>query len=182
MTLDIKVLLKNLLKKQMSIQHFTAKTEVFSSRAIPSRIKRKIKAEFGDQFLLDANYVVFFRGNIGKEELKKLFNLTNNALGEDANRLVEGDFKRISFTSSSSDAEDDSEVAGPEDNEDAEDTSAEEPEEDAAPQEEEDDFDETPIDDEVEKIVNKGKLKKLNEDTQIDPSVDAYVFLKITTK
>lgn len=83
--------------------------------------------------MLDANYVVFFRGNIGKEELKKLFNLTNNALGEDANRLVEGDFKRISFTSSSSDAEDDSEVAGPEDNEDAEDTSAEEPEEDAAP-------------------------------------------------
>lgn len=177
MTLDVKALLKNLLKKQMSIQHFTAKTEVFAAEAIPSRIKRKIKTEFGDQFLLDANYVVFFRGDISKEELKKLFNLTNKALGEDANRLVEGDFKRISFSTSSSPEDEDL----PEDPEEEEtDTSAEEPEETAP--EEDDEQDTTPIDDEVEEIVNEGKVQKLDEDVQIDPSADAYVFLKITTK
>ena len=33
----------------------------------------EIKEEFGDQFLLDANYVVFFRGEINKEGMKKLF-------------------------------------------------------------------------------------------------------------
>ena len=72
MTLDVKALLKNLLKKQMSIQHFTAKTDVFAVGAIPKRIKDKIKEEFGDQFLLDANYVVFFRGDINKDGRKKL--------------------------------------------------------------------------------------------------------------
>ena len=111
MTLDIKALLKNLLKKQMSIQHFTAKTDVFGAGAIPKRIKDKIKEEFGEQFLLDANYVVFFRGDINKEGMKKLFNLTNKAFGEDANRLVEGDFKKISFAATTSnDAEVDDET------------------------------------------------------------------------
>ena len=43
MTLDVKALLKNLLKKQMSIQHFTAKTDVFAVGAVPKRIKDKIK-------------------------------------------------------------------------------------------------------------------------------------------
>jgi hypothetical protein len=38
--------------------------------------------------LLDANYVVFFRGEINKDGIEKLFNLTNKAFGEDANRLV----------------------------------------------------------------------------------------------
>lgn len=48
MTLDIKALLKNLLKRQMAIQHFTAKTDVFGANSIPKRIKEKIKKEFGD--------------------------------------------------------------------------------------------------------------------------------------
>ena len=97
MTLDVKRLLTNLLKKQMSIQHFSAKTKVFAVDVIPDRIKNKIYEEFGEQFLDDAKYVVFFRGDINKEGMEKLFNLTNKAFGEDANRLVEGDFKKISF-------------------------------------------------------------------------------------
>lgn len=40
---------------------------------------------------------MFFRGLIDKAGIKKLFNLTDIALGKDANRLVEGDFKKISF-------------------------------------------------------------------------------------
>lgn len=167
MTLDIKTLLKNLLKKQMSIQHFTAKTDVFAVGAVPKRIKDKIKEEFGDQFLLDANYVVFFRGDINKDGMKKLFNLTNKAFGEDANRLVEGDFKRISFAVDSSTDEE------PKDDE--------EPVEEPENKEEDVDHDTSTIDDEVDEIVNEGKVE-LDEDVQIDSSIDAYVFLKITTK
>lgn len=177
MTLDIKALLKNLLKKQMSIQHFTAKTEVFSAGAIPKRIKNKIKEEFGDQFLLDANYVVFFRGDINKEGMKKLFNLTNKAFGEDANRLVDGDFKKISFAPTQEDAEDGDEEESP-----SEDAASDSSTEDTdAAQSEDSDHETSTIDDEVDEIVNEGKIK-LDEDVQIDSSVDAYVFLKITTK
>lgn len=171
MTLDIKALLKNLLKKQMSIQHFTAKTDVFAVGAVPKRIKDKIKEEFGDQFLLDANYVVFFRGDINKDGMKKLFNLTNKAFGEDANRLVEGDFKRISFAATSSTEEE------PKDEEPVEGLESKE----EAPAKEDVDHETSTIDDEVDEIVNEGKVK-LDEDVQIDSSVDAYVFLKITTK
>jgi hypothetical protein len=168
MTLDVKALLKNLLKKQMSIQHFTAKTDVFAVGAVPKRIKDKIKEEFGDQFLLDANYVVFFRGDINKDGMKKLFNLTNKAFGEDANRLVEGDFKRISFATASSTEEEPKDDEEPENKEEA-------------PAEEDVDHETSTIDDEVDEIVNEGKVE-LDEDVQIDSSVDAYVFLKITTK
>ena len=168
MTLDVKALLKNLLKKQMSIQHFTAKTDVFAVGAVPKRIKDKIKEEFGDQFLLDANYVVFFRGDINKDGMKKLFNLTNKAFGEDANRLVEGDFKRISFATTSSTEEEPKDDEEPENKEEA-------------PAEEDVDHETSTIDDEVDEIVNEGKVE-LDEDVQIDSSVDAYVFLKITTK
>lgn len=167
MTLDVKVLLKNLLKKQMSIQHFTAKTDVFAVGAVPKRIKDKIKEEFGDQFLFDANYVVFFRGDINKDGMKKLFNLTNKAFGEDANRLVEGDFKRISFATATPVEEEPEEEDQPSD--DVEDITTTK------------DTETSTIDDEVDEIVNEGKVK-LDEDVQIDSSVDAYVFLKITTK
>lgn len=154
MTLDIKALLKNLLKKQMSIQHFTAKTDVFAVGAVPKRIKDKIKEEFGDQFLMDANYVVFFRGDINKDGMKKLFNLTNKAFGEDANRLVEGDFKRISFAVDSSTDEE------PKDDEEP----VEEPEnKEEAPAEEDVDNETSTIDDEVDEIVNEGKVE-LDED------------------
>lgn len=173
MTLDVKTLLKNLLKKQMSIQHFTAKTDVFSAAAIPGRIKTKIKDEFGDQYLEDANYVVFFRGDVDKDGMKKLFNLTNKAFGEDANRLTEGDFKKISFASSDS-SDDEVPDEKPEE--------IEEPPPDAS-----DDVDDKPtddeksIDDEVDEIVNEDQVK-LDEDVNVDSTVDAYVFLKITTK
>ena len=176
MTLDIKTLLKNLLKKQMSIQHFTAKTDVFAVGAIPKRIQDKIKDEFGEQYLLDSSYVVFFRGEINKEGMKKLFNLTNKAFGEDANRLVEGDFKKISFASADSSTEEE-----PEEPEEEKDTEQPPEDEDSSSNSKENADDETTIDDEVDEIVNEGEVK-LDEDIQIDSSVDAYVFLKITTK
>jgi len=105
--------------------------------------------------LLDANYVVFFRGDINKEGMKKLFNLTNKAFGEDANRLVEGDFKKISFAAAASDdAEVDDETPVEEEpTKDAEETSSE-PENEKP---------EITIDDEVDEIVNEEEVT-LDED------------------
>lgn len=181
MTLDVKTLLKNLLKKQMSIQHFTAKTDVFSAAAIPGRIKTKIKDEFGEQYLEDANYVVFFRGDVDKDGMKKLFNLTNKAFGEDANRLTEGDFKKISFASSnSSDDEVPEELEEPpsDASDDADDGQDEKK---SSGGDDKPTDDEKSIDDEVDEIVNEDQVK-LDEDVNVDSTVDAYVFLKITTK
>lgn len=185
----------------MSIQHFSAKTKVFAVDVIPDRIKNKIYEEFGEQFLDDAKYVVFFRGDINKEGMEKLFNLTNKAFGEDANRLVEGDFKKISFVSgsqtqvepeiSSEDGDQDEvtdetpEDQDVEDNEDTEETSDDkemsEPEAEASDLENDEDSEDDTIDKEVDEIVNEGSIK-IDEDIQIDSSVDAYVFLKITVK
>lgn len=191
MTLDVKTLLRNLLRKQMSIQHFTAKHDVFEVDMIPSKIKTKIQEEFGDNYLLDADYVVFFRGKMTSDQIKKLYNLTNKAFGEDANRLVEGDFKRISFAkNTASNTEEEPKEVG--DQPDDQPDKAEEVESDE------------PLDEEVMKILGEGKdsmpetdetdetdlavaneddsTKPLDEDVQIDSSINAYVFLKITIK
>lgn len=194
MTLDVKVLLRNLLRKQMSIQHFTAKHDVFEVDTIPSKIKTKIQEEFGDNYLLDADYVVFFRGKMTSDQIKKLYNLTNKAFGEDANRLVEGDFKRISLVkNTSSDTEEETKEVG-----DQPDDQSDQAEAEAASEEVESD---KPLDEEVIKILSEGKdsmpetdetdndivneddsTKPLDEDVQIDSSINAYVFLKITIK
>lgn len=194
MTLDVKVLLRNLLRKQMSIQHFTAKHDVFEVDTIPSKIKTKIQEEFGDNYLLDADYVVFFRGKMTSDQIKKLYNLTNKAFGEDANRLVEGDFKKISLVkNTSSDTEEETKEVG-----DQPDDQSDQAEVEAASEEVESD---KPLDEEVMKILSEGKdsmpetdetdndivneddsTKPLDEDVQIDSSINAYVFLKITIK
>jgi hypothetical protein len=109
--------------------------------------------------LLDANYVVFFRGEINKDGMKKLFNLTNKAFGEDANRLVEGDFKKISFASTSEDTEDGNDEEVP--TEDVADSSS--TEDSDTVQSEDSDHETSTIDDEVDEIVNEGKIK-LDED------------------
>ena len=194
MTLDVKVLLRNLLRKQMSIQHFTAKHDVFEVDTIPSKIKTKIQEEFGDNYLLDADYVVFFRGKMTSDQIKKLYNLTNKAFGEDANRLVEGDFKKISLVkNTSSNTEEETKEVG-----DQPDDQSDQAEAEAASEDVESD---KPLDEEVIKILSEGKdsisetdetdndivneddsTKPLDEDVQIDSSINAYVFLKITIK
>ncbi len=195
MTLDVKTLLRNLLRKQMSIQHFTAKHDVFEVDMIPSKIKTKIQEEFGDNYLLDADYVVFFRGKMTSDQIKKLYNLTNKAFGEDANRLVEGDFKKISFAkNTASNTEEESKEVS-----DQLDDQPNKAEADGSASEEVESNE--PLDEEVMKILSEGKdsmpetdetdndivneddsTKPLDEDVQIDSSINAYVFLKITIK
>ena len=45
--------------------------------------------------MLDADYVSFFWGPIGKEQIKQLFNVVDKALGKSANKLTDTDFKKI---------------------------------------------------------------------------------------
>ena len=198
MTLDVKKLLRNLLRKQMSIQHFTAKHDVFEVDAIPSKIKTKIHEEFGENYLLDADYVVFFRGKMTSDQIKKLYNLTNKAFGEDANRLVEGDFKKISFVKSTpSNTEEETKETSDQPDDQLDQAEVDEPASEEA------EFDK-PLDEEVMKILSEGKesmpetdetdetdiavvseddsTELIDEDVEIDSSINAYVFLKITIK
>lgn len=99
MTLDVKKLLVNIIKKQMQIQHMSAPVDVFKKEHIPEKIAAKIAAEFGDDYLLDSNMIVFYRGEFDKDQVEKLFSITNKAFGEDANRMTLGDFKKFSMDS-----------------------------------------------------------------------------------
>lgn len=99
MTLDVKKLLVNIIKKQMQIQHMSAPVDVFKKEHIPEKIAAKIAAEFGDDYLLDSNMIVFYRGEFSKDQVEKLFSITNKAFGEDANRMTLGDFKKFSMDS-----------------------------------------------------------------------------------
>lgn len=102
MTLDIAKFMTRSIEKQMKIQHFDASIGVFAKDSIPENVSTAIKSQFGDDFLEDSNYVVFFKGGIDKDDAKKLFNITNKALGEDANRLVEGDIKKLKLAGQTS--------------------------------------------------------------------------------
>lgn len=93
MTLDIPKFIKKTIEKQMTIQHYDAIVKVFRKNSLPTNIVQKIQQQFGDTYLEDSNFIVFYKGRINKKGLKKLFNVTDKALGEDANRLTEGDFK-----------------------------------------------------------------------------------------
>lgn len=100
MTLNIPKFIKKTIEKQMTIQHFNALVKVFTKESIPSNIVQKIKEQFGDTYLDDSNFVVFYKGRINKKGLKKIFNITDKALGEDANRLTDQDFKILKLSDS----------------------------------------------------------------------------------
>lgn len=77
----------------------SAPVDVFKKEHLPEKIAAKIAAEFGDDYLLDSNMIVFYRGEFSKDQVEKLFSITNKAFGEDANRMTLGDFKKFSMDS-----------------------------------------------------------------------------------
>ena len=98
MTLDIRKFIKNVVDKQFKISHLdTVKMEVFHKEAIPEKVVEEIKKGFGEDFLGDSNFVAFFKTAypIDKKLVSRLFKAVDKALGDDANRLTEGDFKRL---------------------------------------------------------------------------------------
>lgn len=97
MTLDICRLLFNVINKQMKIQHNARTAGVYRLDQIPAGVKDRILGKYGKDFLGDANLLVFFRGLEDKKSIQKLFKTIDNALGNDANLLVVGDFKKLSM-------------------------------------------------------------------------------------
>ena len=156
MTLDLEKFISNSIKTQAKIQHLDISTKTVKS--IPISVKTAITKEYGDNYLLDADYVSFFWGAIGKEEVEKLFNVVDKALGKSANKLTNTDFKKMSI------------------DEPKEDVNQEEsPSEDVV---------EEPIED--TSTSNENSLdKQLDEDDRIEDTATpkkSYFFLKITLK
>ena len=171
MTLNLEKFIANSIATQAKIQHLVVKTKTVKN--VPESVASIIVKEYGDSYLQDADYVSFFWGAIGKDEIKKLFNVVDKALGKSANKLTETDFKKINELSGkeveTEDIEDvEVDAEEPEDDEEEE-VEVEEPEEDGS----NDDNDEN---------------EKLDEDEEVDveveekPAIENYFFLKITLK
>ena len=156
MTLDLEKFISNSIKTQAKIQHLDISTKTVKS--IPTSVKTAITKEYGDNYLLDADYVSFFWGAIGKEEVKKLFNVVDKALGKSANKLTNTDFKKMSIDEPEEDA-----------------NQEEQPSEDAI---------EEPIEDASTSNENSSE-EQLDEDDEIEDSAvpkKSYFFLKITLR
>ena len=97
MTLDFKKLVLNSVKKEMSIQHFECNAQLFKKEELPEHVAGKIREAYGETFLDDANYTLWFSGNnLTKETVDKtIFKICNNALGKAANNMNESDLKDI---------------------------------------------------------------------------------------
>lgn len=95
MTLDIAKFISNSIKTQAKVQHLDVSTKTVARDAVPKTVAKLIEEDYGEKYLLDADYVSFFWGAIGKEEIKKLFNVVDKALGKSANKLTSTDFKKV---------------------------------------------------------------------------------------
>ena len=171
MTLDIAKFISNSIKTQAKVQHLDVNTKTVARNDIPQSVNDLVAKEYGDKYMLDADYVSFFWGPIGKEEIKKLFNVVDKALGKSANKLTETDFKKLSL----------GEEAEPEDSE--EDDEQEEQEKDSTEEEIEqediNDDDDDGDDEEIEELDEDGSGDEAASEA---PKKTSHFFLKITMK
>ncbi len=167
MTLDLEKFISNSIKTQAKIQHLDVSTKTVKS--MPKSVESLIIKEYGDNYLLDADYVSFFWGSINKEEIKKLFNVVDKALGQSANKLTNTDFKKINFESQSKDADSTEDDADNQDDITVDDTT----------EISGDDEDVESADDE-----STDSEESLDEDDESigKPTKTSYFFLKITLK
>lgn len=113
MTLDLAKFISNSIAMQAKIQHFEMSTKTVKDP--PASVKDLILKEYGEKYLDDADYVSFFWGQIGKDDIDKLFNVVDKALGKSANKLTNTDFKKLKI---GDDAEADEEQPAEEHSED----------------------------------------------------------------
>ena len=159
MTLDLEKFISNSIKTQAKIQHLDFFTK--TTKNVPDSVKSIISKEYGENYLLDADYVSFFWGTLGKEEIKKLFNVVDKALGKSANKLTDTDFKKMSI---------------------------DQPEEDDSSEEEEESPSKDDVEEPIEDTTasnEDGSNEQLDEDDEIEDTAAPkknYFFLKITLK
>jgi hypothetical protein len=94
MTLDIRKYLENLIDKEATVSHFSVRVRAGRASKVRGSVANAIMQEYGEAFLKDADYVLFFTRDEGwtSKDVKKLFELTDRALGQDANKLSKSDF------------------------------------------------------------------------------------------
>lgn len=165
MTLDVAKFISNSIETQCKIQHCQVKVRTVKRKSVPHEISKKIAEQYGENYMLDADYVTFFWGMIDREVVKKLFNVVDRALGENANRLTETDFKKLEL-----------------------DIEQNEPDEDDSDDEDSDEeIEEVDVDIEDDDNVSNdtedssSNEKNLNEDDESKKKT-SYFFLKITMK
>ena len=183
MTLDVSKFISNSIEMQTKIQHLDIRTKTTTINEIPQSVQKLIKNQYGNKYLLDADYVAFFWGAIGKEQIQKLFNVVDRALGKSANRLTEGDFKKLILD------EDAVVIAEDDDSDDAEEIEIDDDSDDGDDSEEieiDDDSDDIEIDaDSDEDDEESDEEESDDADDEEDPNKDiptTYRFLKITLK
>ena len=188
MTLDIPQFIANSVRTQSKIHHLDINTKAVKVDEVPASVKKLITDEYGEKYLEDSDYVAFFWGPVNKDNIDKLFNVVDKALGKSANKLTDKDFKKINLDGSKASEEDD-------DEEDANDeVGIEEPDEDDDEDIEvdvEDDEGSEENDDEENEEDDEEQLNEDddNEEEKIEVAVEekpeiptSYFFLKITTK
>ena len=192
MTLDISQFITNSVRTQSKIHHLDINVKAVGVNEIPSSVKKLITDDYGEKYLEDADYVAFFWGPVNKDNISKLFNTVDKALGKSANKLTDKDFKKINMndTDDQSSDEDTEEI---EDVEDIEDNDSDEESDDSEEDVEFDDSDEEQINEDEEEIGFEEEIEANdNEDNDADEIEDtveekpeiptSYFFLKITSK
>lgn len=98
MTLDLKKLIVNAVRRQMSIQHFQANVQVFKRDEMPEWVTGQIKAKFGESYGADGDWWVWLSSKeLSKDSRETAFNVLNSALGEAANNMTDTDLKIIAL-------------------------------------------------------------------------------------
>lgn len=115
MTLDFKKLVTNLVKKQMSIQHYTANVQVFRKDEMPGWVTEQIKGKFGESYTEDGDVWVWLSSKeLSKDNRETVFKILNAALGNAANNMTDTDLKLVTLEkpagADDEPAEDDGEV------------------------------------------------------------------------
>lgn len=117
--------------------------------------------------MADAAYVLFEKGPIDKKLIKKIFKATDKALGEEANKLTEGDFKLLKMR------DDDQPIDADDSTDEAPDSEIDEiVNDDSEPEVEDAEDAEDPIDAENEEaiadVLDDGQDKDIEESEEVD--------------
>ena len=176
MTIDIAKFIQNTLIKQAKIQHLNVRIKAVKTSSIPKDVKSIITDKYGDKYLLDASYVAFFWGGIDKNVIKRMFNVTDKALGQSANTLTDKDFKKIDIVlNNTNDEMVDVQVDDVEDNSDDYDDAEDSKESIDVDVDQDDELEDDNIDDSKENTLDE-------DDNETEQLPTSYFFLKITTK
>ena len=176
MTLDIPKFIENSVRTQSKIHHLDINVKAVKKDDVPKSVTTIVYKDYGEKYLDDADYVAFFWGGINKDNIDKLFNVVDKALGKSANKLTDKDFKKINIDDESDETED-VEIEVDDDEE-----VPEKPDDDQEDEEKDDEVESSNEDDEDSKELNEDD-ESLEVDVEEKQRIPvSYFFLKITSK